>query len=41
MIDTLRLTAEEATDLLERKEVSPGELRAAYRAATVASKTGT
>jgi aspartyl-tRNA(Asn)/glutamyl-tRNA(Gln) amidotransferase subunit A len=30
MIDTLRLTAEEATGLLERKEVSPAELRRAY-----------
>ncbi|HEX6663700.1 MAG TPA: Asp-tRNA(Asn)/Glu-tRNA(Gln) amidotransferase subunit GatA [Gaiellaceae bacterium] len=33
MIDTLRLTAEEAMGLLERKEVSGDELRAAYRAA--------
>ena len=33
MIDTLRLTAEEAADLLERKEVSGDELAAAYRAA--------
>jgi aspartyl-tRNA(Asn)/glutamyl-tRNA(Gln) amidotransferase subunit A len=31
VIDTLRLTAEEATGLLERKEVSGAELRAAYR----------
>jgi aspartyl-tRNA(Asn)/glutamyl-tRNA(Gln) amidotransferase subunit A len=31
VIDTLRLTAEEAVGLLERKEVSPAELRAAYR----------
>jgi len=31
VIDTLRLTAEEATRLLERKEVSGAELRAAYR----------
>jgi aspartyl-tRNA(Asn)/glutamyl-tRNA(Gln) amidotransferase subunit A len=31
VIDTLRLTAEEATGLLERREVSAGELRAAYR----------
>jgi aspartyl-tRNA(Asn)/glutamyl-tRNA(Gln) amidotransferase subunit A len=33
VIDTLRLTAEEANGLLERKEVSAAELRAAYRAA--------
>jgi aspartyl-tRNA(Asn)/glutamyl-tRNA(Gln) amidotransferase subunit A len=33
VIDTLRLTAEEAKGLLERKEVSPGELRDAYLAA--------
>jgi len=33
VIDTLRLTAEEAKGLLERKEVSGAELRAAYRAA--------
>jgi aspartyl-tRNA(Asn)/glutamyl-tRNA(Gln) amidotransferase subunit A len=33
MIDTLRLTAEEAMGLLERGEVSPGELWDAYRAA--------
>jgi len=33
VIDTLRLTAEEALGLLERKEVSPGELWDAYRAA--------
>src|SRR6476619_5693150 len=33
MIDTLRLTAEEAKGLLERKEVSGAELRAAYREA--------
>ena len=32
-IDTLRLTAEEAAGLLERGEVSSGELVAAYRAA--------
>src|SRR5438067_4628755 len=32
MIDTLRLTAEEARGLLERKEVSPRELFDAYRA---------
>src|SRR5688500_14734841 len=30
MIETLRLTAEEAGDLLERKEVSPDELTRAY-----------
>ena len=33
MIDTLRLTAEGAKDLLERGEVSGAELFAAYRAA--------
>jgi aspartyl-tRNA(Asn)/glutamyl-tRNA(Gln) amidotransferase subunit A len=33
MIDTLRLTAEEARGMLERKEVSGAELRAAYREA--------
>ena len=33
MIDTLRLTAEEANDLLSRKEVSSDELFAAYLAA--------
>jgi aspartyl-tRNA(Asn)/glutamyl-tRNA(Gln) amidotransferase subunit A len=33
MIDTLRLGAEEAIGLLERREVSPAELLAAYRAA--------
>ena len=33
MIDTLRLTAEQAMGLLERREVSGGELRAAYREA--------
>ncbi|MDX6409616.1 MAG: aspartyl-tRNA(Asn)/glutamyl-tRNA(Gln) amidotransferase subunit [Gaiellaceae bacterium] len=33
MIDTLRLTAEEAKGLLERGEVSGAELRAAYREA--------
>jgi aspartyl-tRNA(Asn)/glutamyl-tRNA(Gln) amidotransferase subunit A len=32
-IDTLRLTAEEAIGLVERREVSPSELHAAYRAA--------
>jgi len=30
VVDTLRLTAEDAQGLLERKEVSPAELRAAY-----------
>ena len=33
MIDTLRLTAEEATGLLERKDVSAAELHGAYLAA--------
>jgi aspartyl-tRNA(Asn)/glutamyl-tRNA(Gln) amidotransferase subunit A len=33
VIDTLRLTAEDAKGLLERREISPGELRSAYRAA--------
>jgi aspartyl-tRNA(Asn)/glutamyl-tRNA(Gln) amidotransferase subunit A len=33
MIDTLRLTAEEAFGLLDRREVSAAELHAAYRAA--------
>jgi aspartyl-tRNA(Asn)/glutamyl-tRNA(Gln) amidotransferase subunit A len=33
VIDTLRLTAEEARDLLDRGEVSPAELRSAYREA--------
>jgi aspartyl-tRNA(Asn)/glutamyl-tRNA(Gln) amidotransferase subunit A len=33
VIDTLRLTAEDAKGLLERKEVSGAELRASYRAA--------
>ena len=33
MIDTLRLTAEEAMGMLERKEASGAELRAAYREA--------
>jgi aspartyl-tRNA(Asn)/glutamyl-tRNA(Gln) amidotransferase subunit A len=33
MIDTLRLTAEEAHGLLERREVSAAELRGAYREA--------
>jgi aspartyl-tRNA(Asn)/glutamyl-tRNA(Gln) amidotransferase subunit A len=32
-VDTLRLTAEEAKGLLDRGEVSPAELRAAYRGA--------
>ena len=36
MIDTLRLTAEEAMGLLEREEVSPAELFAAYRNAIAA-----
>ncbi len=36
MIDTLRLTAEEASGLLERGEVSSGELVAAYRDAIAA-----
>jgi aspartyl-tRNA(Asn)/glutamyl-tRNA(Gln) amidotransferase subunit A len=36
MIDTLRLTAEEAMGLLERGEVSGAELRAAYREAIAA-----
>ena len=30
VIDTLRLTAEEAKDLLERGEISAAELRGAY-----------
>ena len=30
MIDTLRLTAEEALGLLERRELSAQELRSAY-----------
>jgi aspartyl-tRNA(Asn)/glutamyl-tRNA(Gln) amidotransferase subunit A len=33
VIDTLRLTAEEAKGMLDRREVSAAELRAAYRAA--------
>ena len=33
VIDTLRLSAEEATGLLERGEVTPAELVAAYQAA--------
>ena len=36
MIDTLRLTAEEALGLLERGEVSPAELHGAYTAAAEA-----
>ena len=36
MIDTLRLTAEEATGLLERGEVTGAELLAAYRDAIAA-----
>ena len=36
MIDTLRLTAEEALGLLERREASAAELHAAYRAAIAA-----
>jgi aspartyl-tRNA(Asn)/glutamyl-tRNA(Gln) amidotransferase subunit A len=36
MIDTLRLTAEEAHGLLERREVSAAELRGAYREAITA-----
>jgi aspartyl-tRNA(Asn)/glutamyl-tRNA(Gln) amidotransferase subunit A len=30
VVDTLRLTAEQARDLLDRRELSPAELRAAY-----------
>jgi aspartyl-tRNA(Asn)/glutamyl-tRNA(Gln) amidotransferase subunit A len=33
VLDTLRLTAEEARDMLERGDVSPAELRSAYREA--------
>src|SRR2546429_5132151 len=33
MIETLRLTAEDAAGMLERREVSGAELHAAYRAA--------
>ena len=33
MIDTLRLTAEEAARLVEAKEITGAELYAAYRAA--------
>jgi aspartyl-tRNA(Asn)/glutamyl-tRNA(Gln) amidotransferase subunit A len=36
MIDTLRLTAEEATDMLARKELSSAELHAAYLEAIAA-----
>src|SRR5918911_2940297 len=36
MIDTLRLTAEEAMDMLERREVSSAELVVAYRDAIAA-----
>ena len=36
MIDTLRLTAEEAAGLLERGEVSPQELTDAYASAVAA-----
>ena len=35
-LDTLRLTAEEAIGLLERREASPAELHAAYRDAIAA-----
>ena len=44
MIDTLRLTAEEALGLIERREVSSAELHAAYlaaRASATASCTRT
>jgi aspartyl-tRNA(Asn)/glutamyl-tRNA(Gln) amidotransferase subunit A len=37
VVDTLRLTAEEAMGLLERRELSAAELHAAYRAAIDAS----
>ncbi len=40
MIDTLRLTAEEATGLLERGEVTGAELLAAYRDAIAARDPG-
>jgi aspartyl-tRNA(Asn)/glutamyl-tRNA(Gln) amidotransferase subunit A len=33
VIDTLRLTAEDARGMLDRREISPAELRAAYREA--------
>jgi len=39
MVDTLRLTAEEAMGLLERREVSAAELHAAY-AAAIAEREG-
>ena len=39
VVDTLRLTAEEATGLLERKELSAAELRGAYRDA-IAERDG-
>ena len=39
LIDTLRLTAEEATGLLERSEVSAAELAGAYRSAISRSQT--
>ena len=39
MIDTLRLTAEEATSLLERRELSAAELHSAYLAA-IAQRDG-
>ena len=39
MIDTLRLTAEGAMRLLERRELSPAELHAAYVAA-IAERDG-
>ena len=40
MIDTLRLTAEDARGMLERGEVSPAELRAAYREAIDSAQRG-
>ena len=39
MLDTLRTTAEDAARLLERGEVSPDELTAAY-AEAIASRDG-
>ena len=39
LVDTLRLTAEDAIGLVERKEVSPAELHAAYREA-IAERDG-
>ena len=39
MIDTLRLTAEGAMGLLERRELSPAELHAAY-VASIAERDG-